>query len=116
MGNPTKSFVLVLFAITLYLVSLKTPTIICASDSIAFGAMSCLREYGRSIPDDVQVTGTGDSELTLVVTPTLTTVHHHYKTAGKEAARMLVDAMGKTTRIPCEIRLGYEVLAQGSIR
>ena len=27
MGNPTKSFVLVLFAITLYLVSLKTPHI-----------------------------------------------------------------------------------------
>lgn len=91
-------------------------TVICASDSIAFGAMSCLREYGRSIPDDVQVTGTGDSELTLVVTSTLTTVHHHYKTAGKEAARMLVDAMGKTTHIPCEIRLGYEVLARGSIR
>ena len=36
---------------------------ICATDDIAFGAMTCLREYGRRIPEDVQVTGVGDSKL-----------------------------------------------------
>ena len=56
--------------------------LVCATDSIAFGALTCLRERGIAVPDQVQVTGVGDSELAQIVTPTLTTVHHHYKTTG----------------------------------
>ncbi len=93
----------------------EVDTIVCATDSIAFGAMTCLREYGRHVPEDVQVTGVGDAELSQIVTPTLTTVHHHYKTSGAEAARMLCEQLaGDTTRR--EVRMSYEVVVRNSTR
>ncbi len=93
----------------------EVDTIVCATDSIAFGAMTCLREYGRRVPEDVQVTGVGDAELSQIVTPTLTTVHHHYKTSGAEAARMLCEQLaGDTARR--EVRMSYEVVARNSTR
>ncbi len=90
-------------------------TLVCATDSIAFGAMTCLREAGRRVPEDVQVTGVGDAELSQIVTPTLTTVHHHYKTSGIEAARMLCDQLaGDVTQR--EVRMSYEVVVRNSTR
>ena len=89
--------------------------IVCATDSIAYGALTCLREYGRSVPGDVQVTGVGDAEISQIVTPTLTTVHHHYKTSGSEAAKMLVGLMTGES-VPREVKMGYEVVARNSTR
>lgn len=92
-----------------------TDAIVCATDSIAYGALTCLREYGRRVPEDVQVTGVGDGELSQIVTPTLTTLHHHYKTSGAEAARMLCDLLdGHDARR--EVRMGYEVVTRNSTR
>lgn len=94
----------------------KVDTIVCASDSIAFGTITCLREFGRSVPEDVQVTGVGDSDLSKVITPSLTTIHHHYKTSGMEAAKMLIGAMDKEDTIVRDIRMGYELLLRNSTR
>ena len=94
----------------------ETDTIMCASDTIAFGAMTCAREYGRRIPEDIQITGVGDTELTQVVTPSLTTVHYHYKTAGRQAAELLSDALQLNTHIPREICMGYELQIRSSTR
>ena len=73
---------------------------ICATDDIAFGAMTCLREITAGIPEDVQVTGVGDSKLSKIMTPSLTTVHFYYLTSGVEAAKMLVDAMTDSDGVP----------------
>ena len=94
----------------------EVDTIVCASDSIAFCAITCLREFGRSVPEDVQVTGVGDSDLSKVITPSLTTIHHHYKTSGMEAAKMLIGAMDKEDTIVRDIRMGYELLLRNSTR
>lgn len=94
----------------------ETDAIVCATDSIAFGALTCLRESGRRVPDEVQVAGVGDSELSQVVTPRLTTAHFHYKTSGIEAARMLVGSMGSGDRVPRELKMGFEVVERDSTR
>ena len=91
-------------------------TIICATDTIAFGAITCLREHGLRVPEDVQVTGVGDGTLSQVVSPTLTTVHHYYRDSGLEAAKLLVDAMNGGTPIAREIRMGYEIRKRRSTR
>ncbi len=91
-------------------------TIVCASDTIALGALTCLREYGRRVPEDVQVTGIGDSEMASVVTPTLTTVRHHYHTCGKESARMLMDAMTGEDVVAREMRVGHDLMLRNSTR
>lgn len=90
--------------------------LVCATDDIAFGAMTCLREYGKSIPEDVQVTGVGDSTLSKIVTPSLTTIRFYYLTSGAEAAKMLVDAMTDGDGVPRELRMGYEIYARTSSR
>ena len=90
--------------------------IVCATDSIAYGALTCLREYGRRVPEDVVVTGVDDSEISQIVTPTLTTVHNHYKTSGAETARMLVGFMSGEENVPRKVKMGYEVVARNSTR
>ena len=91
-------------------------TFVCATDVIAFGALTCAREYGRRVPEDVQVTGVGDSELTRVVTPTLTSIHHHYQTSGREAAKLLIEAMTGKDVVPREIRMSYGIMMRNSTR
>ena len=93
-----------------------TDAIVCATDSIAFGALTCLREYGHRVPEDVQVAGIGDSEMARVVVPSLTSAHLFYKTSGHEAAKMLLDAMDKGDEIPRQLRMGCEVYARCSTR
>lgn len=94
----------------------ETDTIICATDDMAYGALTCLREYGHNVPEDVQVTGIGDSELSRILMPSVTSVHLYYKTSGREAAKMLIDAMDKDDKIPRQLKMGYEVYGRNSTR
>ena len=93
-----------------------TDAIICASDDMAYGALTCLREYGHRVPEDVQVTGIGDSELSRILMPSLTSAHLFYKTSGREAAKMLLDAMESGDEIPRQLKMGYEVYGRNSTR
>lgn len=74
-----------------------TDTLICATDTIAAGAIRKLHEMGKEIPRDIQVTGFGDSSLALATTPVLTTVHFYYEEAGQNAAQMLLEEMRIST-------------------
>ena len=94
----------------------ETDTIICATDDIAYGAITCLREYGHRVPEDVQVTGIGDSELSRILMPSVTSAHLFYKTSGREAAKMLLDAMDNDSRVPRQLKMGYEIYGRNSTR
>ena len=94
----------------------ETDTIICATDDIAYGAITCLREYGHRVPEDVQVTGIGDSELSRILMPSVTSAHLFYKTSGREAAKMLLDAMDNDSRVPRQLKMGFEVYGRNSTR
>ena len=91
-------------------------TIVCATDDIAFGAMMCIAEYGIRVPEDVQVTGVGDSLISRIARPSLSTVHLHYRTSGQEAARMLLECVDQRSTETTELRMGYEVYARNSMR
>lgn len=90
--------------------------IICATDTIACGALTCLRERGVSVPDDIQVTGIGDGDLSQIVDPPLTTVHHHYKSTGNEAAKMLLGFMNKDSGAVREVKMGFDLVKRKSTR
>ncbi len=91
-------------------------TIVCATDDIAFGAMMCMREYGRRVPEEVQITGVGDSLLSRIAHPSLTTVHLFFKSSGMRAAELLLDKIDQKSVGACEVRMGYEVYSRTSIR
>lgn len=85
-------------------------SIFCATDSIAIGAVTYLRENGKKIPEEIQVAGIGDSEIARVCVPRLTTVHYFYKTSGEEAAQMLVNMLTSGDQIRREVKMGYEIV------
>ncbi|WP_201318860.1 LacI family DNA-binding transcriptional regulator [Paenibacillus sp. EPM92] len=46
-----------------------------ASDQMAVGALMALNEAGKAVPQDVEIVGHDDDEITQYTVPTLTTVH-----------------------------------------
>lgn len=86
--------------------------VVCATDEIAIGAMQYLKSIHVEIPGKMMVAGHGDSILTRVTTPTLTTVHFSYEESGTEVARMLLRLLDKEESAVREIKLGYHIVQQ----
>lgn len=69
----------------------KPKAIFAVTDNIAAGAIEYLKENNYSIPSDIGIMSIGDSKICKFIDPKITTVHYHYKTAGVEAANMLLE-------------------------
>lgn len=66
----------------------------CGSDQIARGVCDRLRELGRSVPEDVAVTGVDDWDvMALASRPPLTTVDLRLAEVGRRSAQLLLDAV-----------------------
>lgn len=91
--------------------------VICATDTMAMGAVCALREAGRQIPDDVSVVGIGDSWADSISVPPLTTAHFFFRECGEEAARLLLEliAAGPDGQEPRQTRLRYMIVERGSV-
>ncbi|MRX73270.1 substrate-binding domain-containing protein [Bacillus lacus] len=62
-----------------------------ASDMMALGAMSAIREHGLRVPEDIALIGCDDIEACRYSDPKLTTVKQDKEKLGKLAAYMLMD-------------------------
>ena len=91
-------------------------SLLCATDTMAIGAITCIKEKGLRIPEDVQVVGIGDGALGKLIDPKLTTVHFYYKTSGMEAASMLTDLIESEKGIHKEIKMSCELVERDSHR
>ena len=91
--------------------------VLCATDRMAFGAMQALREAGKRLPQDVAVTGIGDSWAGEQVEPHLTTARFYYKTCGESAARLLIDRINDKDRsAPMQqVVLSYTIQQRDSV-
>ena len=90
--------------------------IVCATDTGAIGAIRAVKELGKRVPEDVSVTGIGDSWACEVMEPGLTTAHYYYEESGIEAARMLLAILDPKEPSPVrQTMLGYEIKERGSI-
>ena len=63
---------------------------ICSRDPVAVDAIDILSKLGRSVPGDVLVCGFGDSPQSIVMTPSLTTVHIHSTVMAVTAIQLLL--------------------------
>ncbi len=88
--------------------------LLCATDDIAVGAILYLKHQGRRVPEDIRVAGFGDTQITRIVEPNLTTVHYYYKTSGEEAARLLLDLLESEKPVYREMKMGYEIIERAS--
>ena len=70
--------------------------IICPNDLVASGAIHFLRSQGISVPDEISVVGYDDDPVSVMTTPTLTTIRQEIKQIGRESVRTINDIiMGK---------------------
>ena len=93
----------------------NTPDFVfCATDTIAAGAILYCRENGIRIPEELMICGVGDSKLGAVTAVPLTSARLHYKTAGIEAAQMLLNALGRKSSIPKILKLDFEIAERAS--
>lgn len=90
-------------------------TLVCATDTLALGALQYLKTAGFKIPADIQLAGMGDNIMTTLTDPPLTTVHFYYEEAGTEAARLLLELIeSKDSAISKDIKLGCQLLLKPS--
>lgn len=93
----------------------KIDALFCATDTLAFGAMSYLLEIGKRIPEDVALCGMGDGRMSRITRPKLSTVHFYYQTSGKEAANLLLEMVKGKTGIVKQLQMGYEIIERESL-
>ncbi len=98
----------------LFSVKIKPDAVFCATDNIAAGAMLYFREQGIRIPEDVMVGGIGDSRMGKLLYVPLSSVHLHYKTAGREGARMLLSEMRNASDVRRILQLEYDLVERES--
>jgi LacI family sucrose operon transcriptional repressor len=72
------------------------------------------RENGIRIPEDLMIGAVGDSRFDKVLYVSLSSVHLHYKTAGREGANMLLAEMKKTSEVHRIVQLEYDIIERES--
>ncbi len=88
-------------------------SVFAANDSLAVGAVRCLRDHGKSIPAEVSVIGVDDIELAELVTPGLTTIRQNTEEMGKVAVTSLLDWL-ETGEMPTSTVLPVELVERES--
>ncbi len=71
----------------------KIRAIVASNDAMAFGAIAELRAMGKSVPEDIAVTGFDDSEQASICFPPLSTVRQRFDEIGKAAIDVLLGMM-----------------------
>lgn len=84
--------------------------IICATDTMAAGAMQYLQEHHINVPDTILVAGQGDSDMARVTAPPIITVHYSYEKSGVLAVQMLLELLQYDESITKEVKLGYHIV------
>lgn len=67
--------------------------LVCATDTIAAGAVQYLTEQGIHVPEEILVAGQGDSDMAKVAVPSMITIHYSYEYSGELAVQMLMEAL-----------------------
>ena len=76
--------------------------------------MQYCREHSIRIPEDVMIASVGDSKVGRNAFVPLTSAHLHYKTAGRDAAALLMDLLADPHAVPRSQMLGFELMERES--
>ncbi len=95
--------------------------VICATDTLAVGAIRALREHGLSIPGDVSVGGIGGNVAGTILTPALTTVRLFHRECGERGAQLLLSMIEQHRETPedklpvTHTTFGYSLIERESV-
>ena len=95
--------------------------VICATDTLAVGAIKALRERGFKVPDDIGVAGIGGGFAGTIITPALTTVKLFHRECGERGAKLLLTLIEQQREKPDEklpitqTMFGYSLIERESV-
>jgi DNA-binding LacI/PurR family transcriptional regulator len=97
---------------------LATPpsAIFSSNDIMALGFLKRAREKNFDIPRDVSIVGFDNIELSSLISPPLTTVHHPIVEMGNTGVQLLLSRISKNRDEVGEIRLKNELVVRDSVR
>ena len=84
------------------------------NDRMAVGAIRALQEAGLRVPGDVSVIGFDDMPLASYFDPPLTTIHQDTFRMGREATRLLIQAVEEPQAPRRNLRLPAELIVRRS--
>jgi DNA-binding LacI/PurR family transcriptional regulator len=87
-----------------------------ASDNVAIGAKSALREAGLSIPEDISIVGFDDIPWAKYSDPPLTTIRLPAQKMASEACMLLLDLMKESEPEVQHLILDTELIVRKSCR
>lgn len=76
---------------------LRPDAFVCSTDAVAFGVMHELERRGLRVPDDIAVTGFGNTEESSYSSPTLTTIETNVADQAAEAVDLLISRINGDT-------------------
>ena len=85
--------------------------IVCATDTMAIGAIQYLKNQHINVPGQILVAGHGDSDIARMMDPPLMTVHFSYEKSGVIAVQMWMEQLGHEESVMKEVKLGYHIVA-----
>lgn len=95
----------------------EIPTAIFASHDIkAIQACKVINEMGLNVPKDVSVIGFDNIDLSLMVTPNISTIHVRKKKLGSIALQMLQEIMSGKVRAPLDSLVPVKLIERDSVR
>lgn len=93
----------------------QRPTaVFCATDMMAYGAMSVIKEAGLRIPEDISVVGFDDYERSSHTEPLLTTVRQPFYTIGKQAVQAIEEMVKRPSGGARHILVEPELIVRNS--
>jgi DNA-binding LacI/PurR family transcriptional regulator len=96
----------------------RPTAIVCSNDVVAFLLLRYLHGEGIRVPEDVAVTGYGNSMPDYTAAVSLTTVDQPFSDVGREAARLLCERARQTPsewlRSPQDVVLPVRLVVRGS--
>lgn len=100
------------------LLRLKEPptAVFCINDVTAFGALLAINKNHLKVPDEISLVGFGDTPLTPIINPPLTTVREPIFDIGVCAVRMLNDLINGNKRASWNIILPVELVIRSSTK
>lgn len=93
----------------------KIDGVLCATDTMAIGAMQAMKEHNIKIPKDISIAAIGNSLAGKVVTPELTTVRLYFEECGKTAVQLLTSMIRSDDYPVSQTKMGYEIIERRSI-
>lgn len=95
----------------------ENPTaVICATGTIAGGAVRYMQENGISIPDDVSVISNGDSPLCEFLMPRITVICRDKKRSVERAFSLMMERLKDPTIPRCSVRIEDHMIERESVK